>query len=136
MRSEPISHPKHSRTSSINSFRWLTPTLHLGLTLMGLSPTSIAAPQPEQLWGTEVDSIRGIETLTDWHTLDTRNLTLRVNHAEHYLLTLQEHCTYLRGAKLVGVSMTNQEIWADFDHVAADGYECRIDRITRLGHSN
>ncbi len=83
--------------------------------------------------GTEVDSIRGIESLTDWTTLDTQNLTLRVNHAEHYLLTLQDPCEHLRGAQLVGVSMTNQEIWADFDHVAADGYECRIDTITRLG---
>ena len=83
--------------------------------------------------GTEVDSIRGIENLTDWNTLDTQNLTLRVNHAEHYLLTLENPCEHLRGAQLVGVSMTNQEIWADFDHVAADGYECRIDRITRLG---
>jgi len=82
--------------------------------------------------GTEVDSIRGIESLTNWTTLDTRRLTLRVNHAEQYLLTLEDHCEHLRGAQLVGVSMTNQEIWADFDHVAADGYECRIDRITHL----
>lgn len=131
MRSKPIRHPKYSRTPGMISLRYLVTTL-----LLGLSLTSLAATQPEHLWGTEVDSIRGIETLTDWNTLDTRNLTLRVNHAEHYLLTLQEHCTYLRGARLVGVSMTNQEIWADFDHVAADGYECRIDRITRLGRTN
>ena len=82
--------------------------------------------------GEEVESISGIETLTHWTTLDTRRLTLRVNHAERYLLTLDDHCEHLRGAQLVGVSMTNQEIWADFDHVAADGHECRIDRITRL----
>ena len=96
------------------------------------------AATPSQLLGqvaggTEVESIRGIEKLTHWNTLDTQNLTLRVNHAEHYLLTLENPCEHLRGAQLVGVSMTNQEIWADFDHVAADGYECRIDRITRLG---
>ena len=96
------------------------------------------AAKPSQLLGqvaggTEVESIRGIEKLTHWNTLDTQNLTLRVNHAEHYLLTLENPCEHLRGAQLVGVSMTNQEIWADFDHVAADGYECRIDRITRLG---
>ena len=131
MRSEPTSQRKHSPTLSMISARWLATTI-----LMGLSLSSVAATQPDQLWGTEVDSIRGIETLTDWQTLDTRNLTLRVNHAEHYLLTLREPCSYLRGAQLVGVSMTNQEIWADFDHVAADGYECRIDRITRLGRPN
>jgi len=100
--------------------------------LSSLSLTvSAATPKPT---GTDVDSIRGIEYLTDWTTIDTQHLTLRVNHAEQYLLTLQDPCDYLRGAQLVGVSMTNQEIWAEFDHIAADGHECRIERITRLGH--
>lgn len=87
---------------------------------------------PKLELGREVDSIQNIETLSEWTTLDTRRLTLRVNKSQNYLLTLQEHCEHLRGARLVGVSMSNQEIWADFDHIAADGYECRIDRINRL----
>ena len=70
--------------------------------------TNVCAATPAALLqesGTEVDSIRGIESLTDWITLDTQNLTLRVNHAEHYLLTLKNPCEHLRGAQLVGVSM-------------------------------
>jgi len=118
--------------------RILTTCTATGLALIASLTANAAAPAPihtqvSGLTGTEVDSIRGIENLTDWTTLDTQNLTLRVNYAEHYLLTLKDPCEHLRGAQLVGVSMTNQEIWADFDHVAADGYECRIDRITRLG---
>jgi len=83
--------------------------------------------------GTEVESIKNIERISDWKTLDTRHLTLRINNTHNYLLTLQDQCMYLRGARIVGVSMTNQEIWAEFDHIAADGRECRIDTITRLG---
>jgi len=104
------------------------------LSNVAVSAASPSAPPSEitQLAGIEVDSIRGIESLTNWTTLDTQHLTLVVNNADHYLLRLQNRCEHLRGAQLVGISMTNQEIWADYDHVAADGYECRIDRITRL----
>ena len=116
--------------------RILTTCTTAGVALFASLTANAATPSQllgQVAGGTEVESIRGIEKLTDWNTLDTQNLTLRVNHAEHYLLTLENPCEHLRGAQLVGVSMTNQEIWADFDHVAADGYECRIDRITRLG---
>jgi len=91
------------------------------------------APAASLPLGTEVESIKDIEQISDWKTLDTRHLTLRINNAQSYLLTLQDQCMHLRGARIVGVSMTNQEIWADFDHIAADGRECRIDTITRLG---
>ena len=98
-----------------------------------------AQQQPEFLTalpGTEVESIKNIERISDWRTLDTKHLTLKVNNAQSYLLTLADQCVHLRGAQLVGVSMTNQEIWADFDHVAADGWECRIDTITRLSRGS
>ena len=89
----------------------------------------------QRLSGAEVASIKNIESISDWQTLDTKHLTLTINNAQHYLLTLDDQCMHLRGARMVGVSMTNQEIWADFDHVAADGWECRIDTITRLGRN-
>lgn len=96
------------------------------------APTAMH-PDQVRLQDTEVESILGVETLSDWRTLDTQHLTLRVNHGTQYLLTLRDPCHQLRGAQLVGISMTNQEIWADFDHVAVDGYECKIDTITQLG---
>jgi len=113
------------------------------LVLSGSLLTTISAagaPQSAHLYathlaGTEVDSIKNIERISDWQTLDTQHLTLRVNNAQSYLLTLQDPCEYLRGARIVGVSMTNQEIWADYDYIAADGRECRIDSITRLGRN-
>jgi len=121
---------------SLGTLRSLVTLTSASLALCACANVCAATPAALlQESGTEVDSIRGIESLTDWITIDTQNLTLRVNHAEHYLLTLQNPCEHLRGAQLVGVSMNNQEIWPDFDHVAADGYECRIDRITRLGTS-
>ena len=100
---------------------------------MYAAPARGAEADPAQLLGTEVESIKNIERISDWKTLDTKHLTLRINNAHSYLLTLQDQCMQLRGARIVGVSMTNQEIWAGYDHVAADGRECRIDTITRLG---
>lgn len=124
--------------------RLITQTVILAATVLAGS-ASVAAkntapparvhPDQVRLQGIEVESIKGVETLSDWRTLDTQHLTLRVNHGKQYLLKLRDPCHRLRGAQLVGISMTNQEIWADFDHVAADGYECRIDTITRLGRS-
>jgi len=105
----------------------------IGNAASNIAPATRVHPDQVRLRGTEVESIRGIETLSDWHTIDNQRLTLRVNHSKEYLLTLRAPCHRLRGAELVGVSMTNQEIWADYDHVAADGYECRIDTITQLG---
>ena len=94
-----------------------------------------ALPDSVDLRGAEVESIKNVESISDWQTLDTKHLTLKINNAQRYLLTLEDQCMHLRGARMVGVSMTNQEIWADFDHVAADGWECRIDTITRLGRN-
>lgn len=98
------------------------------------SPASIL-PDQVRLQGTEVDSILGVETLSDWRAIDSQHLTLRVNQGKQYLLTLSDPCLQLRGARRIGISMTNQEIWADFDTLSADGYECQIDTITRLGRS-
>ena len=138
---------------SIGPLLWALLALLVALTLiLGTANAQAGAPQsvdsralapqvgvmPDQfrLSGVEVESIRGVETISDWQTLDTRHLTLRINHAHQYLFKLADHCAQLRGARMVGVSMTNQEIWADFDYVAADGWECRIERITRLGRQH
>lgn len=110
-------------------------SLILGGSVFTTLGAAAAQQQPDFLaafHGTEVESIKNIERISDWKTLDTKHLTLTVNNAQSYLLTLDDQCMHLRGARLVGVSMTNQEIWADFDHIAADGWECRIDTITRL----
>ena len=96
--------------------------------LAGLESVSL----PSGVSGTDVENIKGVETLSDWTTLTSKHLTLQVNNSQRYLLTLQDSCQQLRGARRVAVSMTNQEIWADFDYVAADGHECRINQITRL----
>ncbi len=101
-----------------------------------LGSSLLNATQATAAVGIEVESIKNVESISDWQTLDTRHMTLKINNAQHYLLTLEDQCMQLRGARMVGVSMTNQEIWADFDHVAADGWECRIDTITRLGRNS
>jgi hypothetical protein len=95
----------------------------------------LANPAPA-LWaqhsGVAVASIRNIESISDWQTLDAQHLTLRINHTKQYLLTLKRQCPQLRAARLVGVSMSNQEIWAGFDHVNADGWQCPIGQIRRM----
>ena len=131
----------HARTTGFTTKRLSNRTKRVQVALSSLlaggvllaASTATASPDAMRLHGAEVDSIKNVESISDWQTLDTKHLTLKINNAQSYLLTLDDQCMHLRGARMVGVSMTNQEIWADFDHVAADGWECRIDTITRLG---
>ncbi len=101
----------------------------------GSAVTTSANPTPAdwvQHSGVAVTSIRNIESISEWQTLDAQHLTLRINHTKQYLLTLKRQCPQLRAARLVGVSMSNQEIWAGFDHVNADGWQCPIGQIRRM----
>jgi|GEM_PF-1675939 len=124
---------RHLFLSGIPGFALMSLNL---VTLPGHTATTSAPHDTQRLKvdavRNEVDSIRNIDSISNWRTLDTQRLTLRINKAQNYLLTLSQPCAQLSGARLVGVSMTNREIWADFDYIAADGWECRIDTIERL----
>ena len=97
---------------------------------------SAGAVQADQsspvLPGLPVDSIHGVEEITAIKVLDTYRLSFRVNRSAHYLVQFAPACTLLPYARSIAMSSSAGTIQAGFDTVAADGQECRINRIYRL----
>lgn len=82
--------------------------------------------------GTPVHRIPGVEEITAIRVLDTYRLSFRVNRSANYLVQFAPACTMLPYARNIAMSTTAGTIEAGFDSVAADGQECRINRIYRL----
>lgn len=66
--------------------------------------------------------VNGFEPLDDEHVMLTSG-------DKHYLLTLNRECYGLRWAKHVGVTASDDTIWAGFDALTADGQSCPIRAI-------
>jgi hypothetical protein len=82
--------------------------------------------------GEPVQNIPQADRIVDWTAVDGQRVL--VNNAQNsYLLTLKHQCHGLAWAQNVTVSMSNNTIWAGFDKIQADGLQCPIDRIWRLG---
>ena len=101
---------------------------HAGADLRSSAGHAISPETP----GEPVQSIPQADRITDWTTVDGQRVM--VNNAQNsYLLTLKHQCHGLAWAQNVTVSMSNNTIWAGFDAIQADGLQCPIDRIWRLG---
>ena len=64
-----------------------------------------------------------------WQTIDTRRLVVNISPKKNYLLTLRRDCYGLKFARHIGVSTSNNTIYAGFDVVTVDGRHCPIDQI-------
>jgi len=82
--------------------------------------------------GPEVAKIVGVSQIANWQTIDAHRLVLSLNPKRNYLVTLQSDCFALRHAENLGISTSNDVIYAGFDYVTADGVQCRIQRINEL----
>ena len=111
-------------------------TLGLGASLcLALSPKDSGAlpevsPETE---GNSVPSIPSANRISAWKPLDTRRVLVSLDSSERYLLTLRTACPGLNYARSVGVTMSNNTIWAGFDAITTDSTVCEIARIDQLG---
>ncbi|MEQ8859451.1 MAG: DUF6491 family protein [Pseudomonadales bacterium] len=71
------------------------------------------------------DSVRAFEPLDEAHVMLSAG-------DDRYLLTLNRECFGLRWARHVGVTASDNTIWAGFDALTADGEACPIREIHRL----
>ncbi|MEM9622760.1 MAG: DUF6491 family protein [Pseudomonadota bacterium] len=71
-----------------------------------------------------------------WHALDLRRVILRFDPEQNYLLTLTRDCHGLTYADHLGVSTSNNAIYAGFDYVSADNNKCAISTISKLAPGN
>jgi hypothetical protein len=111
----------------------------LGLaTIAALTVPPVAAlppadPDPAALVraGQPVTSIPTADGVRDFQPLDEEHVMLSTS-SERYLLTLNRGCFGLRWARHVGVTASDNTIWAGFDALTADGEACPIREIHLL----
>jgi hypothetical protein len=113
-------------------------TAGLGVaTGLGVAPAAAlppAAPDSEALLRT-AEPVTNIPTaggIEDFRPLDDEHVMLSLASDRHYLLTLNRECLGLRWARHVGVTVSDDAIWAGFDALTADGEACPIREIHLL----
>jgi hypothetical protein len=82
--------------------------------------------------GEPVTGIEDADRISGFEALDPRRLVVSVGKADNYVLTLAVACHRLAYATNVGVSMADNTIWAGFDYVTADGWQCPIESISKV----
>lgn len=101
-------------------------------TLACLVPLSGVAMPPV---GAPVDKIPWVSNITTWQALDSRRLVVSLNPKQNYLVTLNKHCQALPSASHLGVSASNNTVYAGFDYITADGERCFIKTIKQLSRA-
>ena len=107
------------------------------LPALGLPPTADhASVLVEDLVEDLLAPVRNIESadrISGWEHLDDQHVVLRLSAEDQYLITLRRQCLGLNWARNVGVTMSNNTIWAGFDAITVDGNQCEIESINPLG---
>jgi len=70
--------------------------------------------------------------IANWQALDHRHVVINFSAEQSYLLTLNRDCLGLTFADHLGVSTSNNAIYAGFDYVSADDQKCAISQINKL----
>ncbi len=82
--------------------------------------------------GTPVASMPSASAIQDWAAEDNMNLLVEIAEKGIYRLTFTEACYHLRWANNVGLSGSQNKVWAGFDYLTVDGQRCSIGSINRL----
>lgn len=82
--------------------------------------------------GAPVSKITLGSNISTWQALDERRLVLSLSPKQNYLLTLTRDCYALPFASQLGVSASNNTVYAGFDYITADGERCAIKAINQL----
>lgn len=82
--------------------------------------------------GSAVDKINLMGGLSTWEALDEKHLVLSLGPKQNYLVTLAHSCHTLPFATHLGVSASNNTVYAGFDYITADGERCAINAINML----
>ena len=92
--------------------------------------------------GTPVASMPNASAIQDWSAEDSFHMLVQIaqasasqvgaSHIDVYRLTFTEACYNLRWASSVGLSGSQDQVWAGFDYLTADGQRCSIGAIDRL----
>ena len=95
-------------------------------------PPSVNDPHALMRSGEPVTSIPAASSIEDFHALDNEHVMVSLASKQQYLMTLNRQCLGLRWARHIGVTTSDNTIWAGFDRLTADGQSCEIREIHRL----
>ncbi len=105
----------------------------VGVLLLGRPALAIPPEHPPfEAWDNPVASIPYAHRISTWQPLDTSHVLVSVDSRNRYLITLRAMCPGLNYARDVGVTMSNNTIWAGFDAITTGTIQCEIERIDRL----
>jgi len=94
-------------------------------------PPSLPDPAEVVRTGEPVASIPAADGVSAFQPLDGEHVMLESGDSR-YVLTLNRECVGLRWARRVGVTVSDNGIWAGFDALTADGQACPIRELHRL----
>ena len=95
----------------------------------------LAMPDHVSQIGERIKQIRFANQIDSWRALDNRHLVLEQGPMRTYLIRLKSTCFQLKYARHVGITSSNNTIYAGFDYVTADGEQCPIESIDRVTKS-
>jgi hypothetical protein len=82
--------------------------------------------------GLPVKKISFANQIDNWEVIDQTRLLVSLSANRNFLLTLTRACHRLNNTTQVGVSASNNTIYAGFDYVTAAGQRCSIQSISKL----
>lgn len=112
-----------------NTHRLTAPVTMVIAATLAIASLSIQAMIPA---GPPVKKIAFASEIRSWQAIDDRHVVINVSPTKSYLLTLRRQCPSLTYASNFGVSASNNNIYAGFDYITADGSKCGIAAINRI----
>lgn len=101
-----------------------------GLLFSTLLTTADASAVTRQ--GVEVDRISVAEEIRSWQAVDAQHVLLNIGPHERYLVAFGQACHSLPFAGRIGVSSSNEFVYAGFDYITAGSQRCKIKSIFSL----
>lgn len=82
--------------------------------------------------GVPVKKIPYASQIDDWQVLDKTRLIVSGPTSKFYLVQLQRQCYPLGSTHTVGISSSNNTVYAGFDYVTAGSQRCAIRSINEI----
>ncbi len=82
--------------------------------------------------GTPVKKIPFANQIEGWEVLDNKRIIVSRSALENYLVTLRRECHQLGFTHTVGISSSNNTVYAGFDHLTVKGQRCSIRSINEI----
>ncbi len=92
------------------------------------SGANAMTPEP----GFPVKKIPFADQIDDWHVVDARHLVISTSPSKNYLVTFRNVCHRLNSNQKLGVSSSNNSVYAGFDYVTVGGQRCGITKINKI----